>query len=45
MGESASQGRIPLRGRDPEEVVDRIRRERALRVLRVPPEVEGERLV
>jgi nanoRNase/pAp phosphatase (c-di-AMP/oligoRNAs hydrolase) len=37
-------GQIPLKGRDPEQVVDELR-ERVLRVLRVPPEVRGERLV
>jgi nanoRNase/pAp phosphatase (c-di-AMP/oligoRNAs hydrolase) len=37
-------GQVPLKGRDPEPVVHLLRR-RALRVLQVPPEVRGERLV
>jgi nanoRNase/pAp phosphatase (c-di-AMP/oligoRNAs hydrolase) len=37
-------GQIPLKGRDPEHVV-RLLRERVLRVLQVPPETKGERLV
>ena len=37
-------GQIPLKGRDPEQGVD-VLRERVLRVLRVPPQVRGERLV
>ncbi len=37
-------GQIPLKGRDPEQVVYLLR-ERALRVLQVPPEVREERLI
>jgi nanoRNase/pAp phosphatase (c-di-AMP/oligoRNAs hydrolase) len=37
-------GQIPLKGRDPEEVVQLLR-QRALRVLQIPPDVRGERLV
>jgi nanoRNase/pAp phosphatase (c-di-AMP/oligoRNAs hydrolase) len=37
-------GQIPLKGRDPEQVVHLLR-QRALRVLQVPPEVRGERLI
>jgi nanoRNase/pAp phosphatase (c-di-AMP/oligoRNAs hydrolase) len=35
---------VPLRGRDPDQVVHLLR-QRALRVLQVPPEVRGERLI
>jgi len=37
-------GQISLKGRDPEQVV-RVLRQRALRVLKVPQDVRGERLV
>ena len=37
-------GQVPLKGRDPEQVVHLLR-QRALRVLQVPPEVRGERLI
>jgi nanoRNase/pAp phosphatase (c-di-AMP/oligoRNAs hydrolase) len=37
-------GQIPLKGRDPEQVVHLLRK-RALRVLQIPTEVKGERLV
>jgi nanoRNase/pAp phosphatase (c-di-AMP/oligoRNAs hydrolase) len=37
-------GQIPLQGRDPEQVV-RLLRQRVLRVLRIPPEVRGNRLI
>jgi nanoRNase/pAp phosphatase (c-di-AMP/oligoRNAs hydrolase) len=37
-------GQIPLKGRDPEQVVHLLR-QRALRVLQVPPPVKGERLI
>jgi nanoRNase/pAp phosphatase (c-di-AMP/oligoRNAs hydrolase) len=35
---------VPLRGRDPEEVVQLLR-QRVLRVLRVPPQMRGKRLI
>ena len=37
-------GQVPLKGRDPEQVVHMLR-QRALRVLQVPSEVRGERLI
>lgn len=37
-------GQIPLKGRDAEQVANLLR-QRVLRVLQVPPEVRGERLV
>ena len=37
-------GQVPLKGRDPELVVHLLR-QRVLRVLQVPPEVRGERLI
>jgi nanoRNase/pAp phosphatase (c-di-AMP/oligoRNAs hydrolase) len=37
-------GQIPLKGRDPEQVV-RLLRERVLRALQIAPEVRGERLI
>jgi nanoRNase/pAp phosphatase (c-di-AMP/oligoRNAs hydrolase) len=37
-------GQIPLKGREPEQVVNMLR-QRALRVLQVPPEARGERLI
>jgi nanoRNase/pAp phosphatase (c-di-AMP/oligoRNAs hydrolase) len=37
-------GQVPLKGRDPEQVVHLLR-QRVLRVLQVPPEVRGERLI
>jgi hypothetical protein len=37
-------GQVPLKGKDAEPVV-RLLRKRALRVLQVPPEVKGERLI
>jgi nanoRNase/pAp phosphatase (c-di-AMP/oligoRNAs hydrolase) len=37
-------GQIPLKDRDPEKVVHLLR-QRALRVLQVPPQVKGERLI
>jgi nanoRNase/pAp phosphatase (c-di-AMP/oligoRNAs hydrolase) len=37
-------GQVPLKGRDPEQVVHLLR-QRVLRALQVPPEVRGERLI
>ena len=37
-------GQVPLEGRDPKQVVQLLR-QRALRVLQVPPKVRGERLI
>jgi nanoRNase/pAp phosphatase (c-di-AMP/oligoRNAs hydrolase) len=37
-------GQIPLKGRDPEQIVHLLQ-QRTLRVLQVPPEVRGERLI
>jgi hypothetical protein len=37
-------GQVPLKGRDPDQIVHLLR-QRALQVLQVPPEVRGERLI